>query len=109
MFGPIVAVEFLRLDFPPGPPVNTRLANQVDGFLQTVAGVENHFVRTAILRRPHDFVMKDDEYLHDGINLLQKRADLQIPDGRSEISRRQMTQAPPLSVGEQVGRIEIRK
>ena len=65
MFRPITSVEFLRLNFLPRPPINSRFANQVDGFLQAVTGVENHLVSTAIFRRSHDFVMKDDEDFHD--------------------------------------------
>lgn len=82
-----MAVQFLRLNLPPRPTINTRLTNQVDDVLQTVAGVENHLVSTAVFRRSHDFVMKDNEYFHLAINWLQKRVVVQMPPGHFEISK----------------------
>ncbi len=86
MYGLIMAVEILRLNLPPRPPINSSFANQVDGFLQTIAGEENHLVSTAIFRRSHDFVMKDNEDFHEAINWLRKLVVLRIRHGRFEIS-----------------------
>jgi hypothetical protein len=77
-----MAIEFLRLNLPPRPSVNTGVANQFDCFLKAVTGIENHLVGTAIFWCSHDFVMKDDEDLHFG-NQLAPNASFRANTSRS--------------------------